>query len=504
MSDACTAVLDIGKTNKKLRIYDANLECLYETSLSIPEITVGSIISDDIEGIIAWAKAELKTAAAQFPIRALSIATFGATFVTVDENGDMAAPQLSYLNDPGESFDAAFYEEFGQPEDLQRRTGTPVFPLLLNLAKGIHYLKTTYPNRYDQIKHILFLPQYLSYVFCGQTAAEPTYTGCHNYLWDFEQQTWSSVAHDMNITHLLPETHKKPWDVQGTILPQVAKELGLSRDVKVTCGIHDSNAALLPYLVKMTDDFVLNSTGTWCVIMHQRERYGFSDEDMGKVVFYNLDVFNRPVKTAIFQGGAEYESYSRLLRSAAPGADLGRVSREDVAAVVRDRELFVLPSITTGSGQFPHSRARIREGERTYYYDDINDGKVIPDCFQTPERVAAAVNLSLAIQTVVALDCVEMSPGLNIFTEGGFRKNDIYNGILAALYPSSQVCLTGLAEASAFGAAMLGKCAIEGREPKDLAGLISIDKQPVPPLDLPGLEEYRRAFIEHINNGDAV
>ena len=88
----------------------------------------------------------------------------------------------------------------------------------------------------------------------------------------------------------------------------MAKELGLDELVIVTAGIHDSNASLLPYIARGSDkDFILNSTGTWCVCMHpdvsENVKSFYNPDDIGKTVFFNRSALDTPVKTAIFVGG---------------------------------------------------------------------------------------------------------------------------------------------------------------------------------------------------------
>jgi len=105
----------------------------------------------------------------------------------------------------------------------------------------------------------------------------------------------------LGIRDRLPHPIRQAWEVLGQISPSVARRTGLSTDTIVTLGIHDSNASILPHLsVKGSHDFVLNSTGTWCVLMHPVDHYGFEPDELGKVVFFNRSAWNTPIKTAIF------------------------------------------------------------------------------------------------------------------------------------------------------------------------------------------------------------
>jgi hypothetical protein len=106
----------------------------------------------------------------------------------------------------------------------------------------------------------------------------------------------------------------------------------------------------LPYLVKGRRDFALNSTGTWCVAMHPASSVAFRDDELGKLVFYNLDAFNRPVKTSIFMGGLEFDAYTTLLKQINNQKELPPFNPETYNRALRESKCFILPSIVRGTG----------------------------------------------------------------------------------------------------------------------------------------------------------
>ncbi len=185
------AVLDVGKTNKKVLIYDQELKLVDSEFRVFEEKTSAGIIFDDVEGLWEWFKEVLKKFAAKYNIRAISVSTHGATFTCLDEEGELAVPEISYTTDPGSEFQYEFYQRFGDPRRLQQDTCTPNFDALINVAKGIWFVKKKYPDGFYRVKHILNYPQYFGFKLTGVAAAEPTYIGCHTYLWDFEKEQYS-------------------------------------------------------------------------------------------------------------------------------------------------------------------------------------------------------------------------------------------------------------------------------------------------------------------------
>jgi sugar (pentulose or hexulose) kinase len=491
------AVFDIGKTNKKLLIYDPDLNILKIERIKIEEFSDQSFNHDNIPAIEKWIISSLKNIASEFNIKAISISAHGATFTCIDDKGELAIPELSYTTDPGEAFHEIFFEEMGSRKSLQNDTCTSDFNVLLNVAKGIKFVQNIFKDQFHHVKYILNLPQHFSFKLTGKVSADTTYVGCHTYLWNFRENKWSSVVDKLNIRSKLPDILLRPWDVVGTISEQVAHETGLSADTLVTTGIHDSNASFLPHIISSDgQDFILNSTGTWCVIMHEREKVHFNTDELGKVIFYNLSAFNSPIKTAIFMGGLEFEAYDSIFNGQASENCI--FDPELYQEIISQKSCFILPGITRGTGQFPHSSPRVIENGKTYNYEDIKAGSVFPKCFEDARTAYAVLNLSLAIQTKVSLDRVDMQNGLPIYTEGGFSNNEAYNILVGGFYMDSDVFLTNLKEATSFGAALMGKAAAEGKHPKDFKNLLEIEKIPVKKYRFEGLEEYTKEFLRLI------
>ena len=492
------AVIDIGKTNKKILIYDQQLKIVNEKTVRIPEIKDGDVLFDDIEKLKLWILDSFSSFSKKYNIKVISTSAHGGTYVLADDNGKSVVTQVAYNTDPGEDFHKKFYELCGDPIELQKSTATPNFNLLINPAKGIHFSQLNFPEESSKAKHLLFYPQFFGFWLTGNICADPTYVGNHTYLWDFKNNDWSVVADKLNIRHLLPKTFKNPWDSLGTIKTEFAEKTGLSKDTIVTAGIHDSNASFLPYIISMNEPFLLNSTGTWCVIMNEKEEVKFEEDELGKVVLYNMSAFWKPIKTAIFLGGMEFEFYSELLKKIHSRSDFPLFNSDVFQKIINENSKFILPSVTMGIGQFPDSKPRVIENGKVFTLEDIESGISIPAFFNNYEEALAVLNLSLAIQTKVSFDRADMTKGLKVFTEGGFSKNDSYNTLMTSFYPDSEFFLTGLKEASAFGAAITAKAAYEKSEIKSFGPFISIDKKAVPSNTLTGIEEYYTKFISLI------
>jgi sugar (pentulose or hexulose) kinase len=499
------AVIDIGMTNKKVAVYDDTLTQIAAQYRNFPPLMVDGLETHDLAAMEAWFIEELAKAAKVYPIKALAVTTHGATFVCVGKDGKPSAPCVYYTHEPGDEFHDRFYKLFDTPESLQARTGTPYLKAMINPAKGILFLRENYPEQFGNTAHLLFYPQYWGYRFTGKTGMEGTYTGCHGYLWDQIDHKLSSVAEGLGAAALMPGKISNSWDILGTVNAELVQKTGLSKDVIVTMGIHDSNSSLLPHFAKKGETgFALNSTGTWCVIMNPVTAYGFRPDELGKVVFFNISAFGAPVKTAIFQGGKEFETWSALLMKLHNRKDIPPYNRELYGAILAEKNAFLLPELVAGSGQFPGSKPRVSEAGAEYRYEDITSGKAVPPSFQNYERGIALLKISLVMQTVTALERTGISvPGGQefgdspdeVFTEGGFRKDEAYNAMISSFLEKQRVYLTDIAEATALGAAMTAKMALTGKPLADLAKDFDIDYHEVPKTGIPELFPYRKAWL---------
>ncbi len=494
MNQSMIAVIDIGKTNKKVLIYDNNLKPVATRRKGFEEKIIDGVHYEPLEEIVEWLIFTIKELAIDHDIGALSITTHGATAFCVGEDGKLSTPPVAYTTESPQKMSDDFFDLCGDRNDLQVETATAEIGSMINVAKLIHFIKQTWPAEFAATKHILNYPQYLGYIFTGKTGADTTYMGCHSYLFNPNTRSYSSVADKLGITKMLPDNVVNSWDVLGMVSSKMSEKTGLRTDCIVTMGIHDSNSSLLPYLVKQQEEFVLNSTGTWCVAMHPAKDFNFAPDEIGKTVFYNIDAFYHPVKTGIFMGGLEYGAYTDLLKEIHGEFDSNAYDPEVYQKALSEKRCFILPSVVAGVGIFPESSPRVVESGTVYSLDDVKSGK-IPPFFKDPAYAMAVLNLSLALQTKVAFGFIGFAGKGKLYTEGGFRMNAAYVSLLAALYPAAKVACTHMEEATATGAAILAKAALENSDPMVAKDLLTIDEIPVETPSYTGFDAYEAEYL---------
>lgn len=490
MKPAVVAVLDVGKTNKKLSVYDRQFQVLGEERTTLETDTRDGLEIEPTDDLLAWFRASIKRLAREFDIRAVSITAHGATYAMLGEDGAPAYPVISYTSEKGAEVQEEFYDTFGDRRTLHRNTCTPDLGFA-NLGKSIFYVNTRMPQVWKKVRHLLFYDSYLGYELTGVRSMEPTYLGNHSYLWDFFDGRWSEVGFKLGAPTRFPDRLSNPWDRLGAVKPELARECGLSPDCVVTMGLHDSNANFLPYLAQGFENFVLNSSGTWCVLMSQADSPVLTDAELDAKVFHNLDVYNRPLKTAVFPAGLEYEKFSAL---SGLKDDSDTTLVEQVAAA---RDLFIVPGVLPDAGAYPGVPAKVVHGGGVSLYHEAEAKGGAPFAALGREYFGA-LNLSLALATRQLLNRCGARQGTTVFIEGGFSKNRPYCEALAALCPDYTIALTNQKEGTSFGAALTGWMLLDDATVQDLGRDFEIQTSAIAARPAGALEDYWQAYQAHL------
>ena len=445
---ATIAVIDIGKTNAKVVLIDTASAAQIDV-LSMPNkpVAAGPYPHADVEGLWAFILASLKTLNERHGISAISITTHGATAALVAGDG-LALPVLDYEHEGPEETGA----EYATARPDFAESYSPRLPNGLNLGAQIFWQSRRFPREFARVEAILTYPQYWAWRLTGIKASEVTSLGCHTDLWAPDRGDFSSIVAAEEWGRLFPAV-KPAASTLGPILPGIAAKTGLAADTPVACGIHDSNASLLPHLGRNETPFTVISTGTWTICMTVGGATTGLDRERDSLA--NVDAFGRPVPTARFMGGREFDTLAA--GAAAPGeAELDRVIRDGVQ---------VLPTFIAGVGPFPHGKGR---------------WTTAPEGLAPGERYAAA-SLYLALVAEAALSLCGI--GKRIVIEGPLARNALFGAALARV---AGVPVTASADATgtSLGASLL-LAPLDGRghEPEALM-----------PLAHDGFAAYREAW----------
>ena len=485
---AVIAVLDLGKTNKKVVLVDRSLHVVAELAAELPATaSADGLLEENVDGIAAFFTASLRELAANWKINGIGISCHGGTWAGVDANGELAGPVIAYdspISDQ-ENLDKALYAK--QPLlQAQAETGTCDLPLLINPAKGILRLQQQRPEQAAKTHRIQHYPAFWAGKLSGNPAAERTYAFNHSFLHALPDGTPSTLARALGVT--VPTEWVDSWVIAGALNADWQAATGLGA-IPVGVGLHDSNAALLPYLIEAdsTQDFALLSTGTWCVAMHAVDEPSYAEHEVGKKIIFNVDALGGWQKVSFLMGGQDYAMYHEII-----GGDHINDATQTALDALLAQQAGILPGAS--ASLFPDCHGEACANGEKWSLEQLVTGQQ-PAWWTNPATAHHYLNISLALQAAYALQCTEISPETTVYVEGGFRHNPVFLQVLAAYLSPRQVMCTDIGQASALGAGIAAWAGAEQIHPRDLGQEITIDRQPVTAPTLANLETYAQWFF---------
>jgi sugar (pentulose or hexulose) kinase len=424
------AVLDIGKTNVKLALVDAEAG----QELAVPSrpnrVLPGPPYPHyDVDAHWQFFLAGLAELQARHGVDAISVTTHGASVVLLDRAGGLAAPVLDYEHDgPDEVAEAydALRPGFAETGSARMRHG-------LNVGAQLHWQMLQDPGLRGRMGLVVSYPGYWVHRLTGRAGFDLTSIGCHTDLWNPTLGQLSALPERLGIAGLIAP-RVRPSDIAGTILPEVAQATGLPPETPVVFGIHDSNASLLPHLLGRKPPFAVVSTGTWVVSMAVGGEPVTLNPARDTLV--NVNALGQPTPSARFMGGREHA----VLCGVTPAA-----GQEAAADAVLARGLMVKPAVQPDSGPFP--------GRKWHWW---------PQAPGDAEEAAVAGGYYLALMTAECLGMIGAA-GL-VLVEGPFSRNPWFIEMLAAATGRRVQVSTSRTGTSA-GAALLCMQAVPQAEP---------------------------------------
>lgn len=347
MTEPLVALIDIGKTNAKLSVVDPHSGAEIRGSRRANAIIEGPFGRElDVTAIEQWLLEALREAPHKDRIRCIVPVAHGAAVVLLDRSHTIvAAPD--YEDSCFELVGDAYRER----RDAYASTYSPELPLGLNLGRQLFYLQHAHPDTFGRVAHALLYPQFWAWRLSGVMASEVTSLGCHSDLWLPDAMDFSKLAVAQGWRDLFPP-RKFANDHLGSITSEIAAATGLDPKCQVACGIHDSNASYLKFLIarERTEPFTVVSSGTWTVVMANRANLSGLREDRDMLA--NVDAFGSPVATARFMGGREYEAIA------------GAEARPNLPATINvvAKRAMALPAFASG-GPFAGCQGRLVAAE---------------------------------------------------------------------------------------------------------------------------------------------
>ncbi|MEK9614228.1 MAG: carbohydrate kinase, partial [Flavobacteriaceae bacterium] len=326
-----------------------------------------------------------------------------------------------------DTFDS-FYDKYGPESVFSTQTGSKNLNLL-NSGKQLYWLKYKRPKIFNKICFTLHLPQYLSFVFTGEMFTEFTSIGCHTDLWDFEKKDYHHWVKAEGLDSLFPSIVKTKKTVIKTFGDQ---------KIIFGIGIHDSSSALLTYLLKGKESFILLSTGTWCINFNPFSKESlFNEKQIADGATAYMKINGSAVNSSrLFMGEEHRLKFKQLVKHFKKSfnnySDLS-VNNDLIVSVSEESKNHFHWKYLDNSNSPPKDKLDFPNFETAYY-------RLIKELIDL---------LKIQIQVI----CKKLPK--KMYVDGGFSDNKIFLALLKKEFPDQVIKAKSSSFACALGAAKL-------------------------------------------------
>ncbi len=442
LSSPVIAILDVGKTNKKLFLFDESYRIVWENNQVLPETTdEDGDPCEDLDGMNKWIQNVMEDAgkAGEFSIRAINFSAYGASFVHIDARGKPVTPIYNYLKPYPENLKKDLYDRYGGELSFSMITASPVLGSL-NSGMQLYRILKEQPESFSQIVYSLHLPQYLSWLVTGKACSDITSIGCHTQLWNFPENGYHEWVYREGIRDKLPviESADTVYPVNN---PDSRFQLSsVSRDCVAGTGLHDSSAAITPYLETFREPFVLISTGTWCISMNPFNSEPLTFAELQSDCLCYMTFRGIPMKASRLFAGYEHEQQVAKL------AAWFQKDKDAYSQVDFNPEIVSFLKKKNARSDLHFSVTPVSAS--VFTRRDLSG-------FENFEEAYHQLMMDIMEQQVLSTKLIMPGDSIKrIFVDGGFGKNSVYMQLLARAFPSIEVYAAKIAQASAIGAAM--------------------------------------------------
>ena len=448
-------IFDIGKTTKKVLVFDTSFHVLEEKTETFKEVPDDDgFPSDDLPLVSNWVKDVFQryTQDPKYNVKRCNFSSYGASLVHLDSAGEILKPFYNYLKPFPQTCKDGFFSRYDLDGNILAVTASP-FLGLLNSGLQLFWLKQEKPKHFQRIKSSLHLPQYFTYLLTGKLFTDITSIGCHTMLWDFEKQDYHPWVDQEGLRDLYPSRYRADHTFDFTVN---------NKTIRFGVGVHDSSAALMPYLVTQYEPFLLLSTGTWNICFNPFNRDLLTSKELALDCLCFMTFEGKPVKASRIFLGHEHEVQADAL---------SRFFNTDPDYYKSVR--FNLATYNTLKSQ--------RGGKKEFFPIGMEGTGPIPQKQDQKTDFSAFENLDEAYHQLICylvkwqlISINLLDPGekvKNIIVVGGFTKNELFLEILKREESRRKILISDHPRASALGAAWLvsEKEAYDGKE-----GLLSV------------------------------
>lgn len=275
----------------------------------------------------------------------ISIDTWGVDFALLDEDGNLLGDTVAYRDSRTEKMPELLAKLVSDGE-LYERTG--IQKQVFNTIYQLLAVREQEPEVFAKARRFLMIPDYLQYRLTGickneyTNASTTQLLNAHTGDWDRD------LFARMGIPEGWFQKPEKPGTPVGTLLPEIAEEVGFSSSV-VLCPSHDTASAVLAAPVSGS---IYISSGTWSLMgvelaapncSEESRRCNFTNEGgYGGTIRWLKNIMGLWMLQSLRKELPQRLSFGEISRMAREAAETGPVGVVDV-----NDESFLAPKSMT-------------------------------------------------------------------------------------------------------------------------------------------------------------
>lgn len=316
------------------------------------QVRLGNRLCWDFPALFDEMKTGLRLAARQFSdIRSIGIDTWGVDYGLVDGSGNLLGNPVCYRDSATDGAVAQWSVE-NDVAVHYAQAGIQIMPI--NTLFQLYVRRKAGDKALDIARHLLFMPDLFSYYLTGVPDNEYTIASTSELL-DARLRDWNwSLIDRLGLPRRIFGKIVPPGTVRGTVMKELAEELGLPDGVKVVAvGSHDTASAVFatPYEKGREGTSAFLSSGTWSllgieldepVLTEEARIAGFTNEGgVGGKIYFLQNITGLWILQCLMKQWKEAglpDSYEYLL-SEAEASDIESVIDVDAEAFMHPDDM---------------------------------------------------------------------------------------------------------------------------------------------------------------------
>jgi len=193
----------------------------------------------------------------------IGIDTWGVDFGLLDKDGRLIENPYHYRD---KRTDGMLDKAFGlmPKEQIYKHTGIQF--MQLNSLFQVLALKTQHPEILARTRHLLFMPDLITYTMTGDVSAEYTIASTSQMM-DMATGQWSTaVLQALGLPDAILPKVVPPGASKGMLKNEIARELGCEPVPVIAVGTHDTASAVAAVPVTKDKPWAYLSSGTWSLM----------------------------------------------------------------------------------------------------------------------------------------------------------------------------------------------------------------------------------------------